>query len=68
MYTACYPECLCVCVCVLPKEVECALVDSPSLFDTLRWVLLLPATEHELLVGFVTLRPQMVGSGLQRCR
>lgn len=51
-----------------PEEVEGALVDLAALPQALPRVLLLPATQHELLVGPVALRAVVVGRGLQHGR
>lgn len=52
----------------LPEEVERALVDLAALPQALPRVLLLPAAQHELLVGPVALRAVVVGRGLQHGR
>lgn len=52
----------------IPEKVERTLVDFSPFFQTLSGVLLLPAAEHELLVGFVTLGAIVVSSRLQHCR
>lgn len=51
-----------------PEEVEGALVDLAALPQALPRVLLLPAAQHELLVGAVALRAVVVGRGLQHGR
>lgn len=52
----------------LPEEVERALVDLAALGQAAARVLLLPAAQHELLVGFVALRAVVVSRRLQHGR
>lgn len=51
----------------VPEEIKCALVDFPPFVQTLPRVLLLPPAQHELLVGFVTLRAEVMCGRLQDC-
>lgn len=56
------------CVLYVPEELNGTLVDLPSFIQTLPGIFLLPPTQHELFVGFVTLGAIMMGGRLQHCR
>uniref|UniRef100_A0A0E9WS40 Uncharacterized protein n=1 Tax=Anguilla anguilla TaxID=7936 RepID=A0A0E9WS40_ANGAN len=63
-----FSEGLCTVPLNLPEELQCTLIDLPSLVQAFPGVLLLPPTQHELFVGLVTLRAIVVGSGFQHRR
>lgn len=50
---------------VLPEEVQRTAVDQLALLQTAPGVLLLPAAQHKLLIGLITLSPIVMGSGFK---
>lgn len=49
----------------LPEEVQRTAVDQLALLQAAPWVLLFPAAQHKLLIGFIALSPIVMGGSFK---